>query len=213
MAERIQLSGDLFAAADDRIIRMRAVGATFRQIAEEIGMATPTNAMRRYREARARQIESEHLPRPHSKPSDMTIAWAAGFFDGEGCVFGYDGIQRGYRRFTFGLLVSQVAPEPLDELHHGWGGSVRCAASGNPRHQDQWRWSVRGHEAAVFLEDILPYLRVKRAAAETALPWLFRIHGRGIPFTEADVAARREAVSILRDLNSGKGRLGKGAAA
>lgn len=193
---------------DDLAIRLRMDGLSFAQMAPALGLKTADGAMSRYRAARARQIPPEHLPRPHPRPSGLVIAWAAGFFDGEGCIFGYEGVQLNsrYRRFGFGVTVAQIVRAPLDVLAEAWGGAVHAKPSTNPRHSDQFLWGISGREAATFLADALPHLRVKRVAAEVALPVLFRTKGKGGgPYSETELAERRAAVATLSQLNSRKG--------
>lgn len=193
--------GDEFAALDDRVIRLRAAGTTYTDMAAELGWSSASEAQRRYRAARARQIPAEHRPRSHARPSGFTIAWAAGFFDGEGCVFGYEGIQRGYRRFMFGVTVSQVDLAPLEYLQRHWGGSLSSKASRQPGHRDQWRWGIRGRDAGHFLSDILPYLRVKQRVARAAAPLLLATHGHGIPYSTAEIERAREVIAVLHNEN------------
>jgi hypothetical protein len=206
----IESGGQAFANVDDRVIRLLVAGWTFSQIATDMGWYDATSAKRRYWAARGRQVIPECLTRTHPKPELGVIAWAAGFFDGEGCVSGYEGLYHGYRRWQFALIVAQVVPGPLDELQRVWGGSISAKVPSNPRHSPQWRWLISGREAAEFLEDVLPYLRVKRKAAEAAMPVMFRTHSHGIPYSDAEVMTRREAVVTLQRLNRGKGRIGRG---
>lgn len=143
------------------------------------------------------------------------VAWAAGFFDGEGCVWGYataspqqrkkksDSRHVAYRQYRFGITVAQVVPAPLHAMQTRWGGTVKGKVSKNPRHRDQFVWTLQGKPAARFLEDVLPYLRVKRAEAEVALPVMFRTHKHGVRFTPEEASAREEAAVSLRLL---KGR-------
>jgi len=99
--------------------------------------------------------------------SEVEIAWAAGFFDGEG----YIGISRGYfvdKRWGpyhhMKISASQRIRLPLDRLVAIFGGSV-CKA--NTRELYLWTCTTRG--AARALEAMLPYLTVKRDQALVAL--------------------------------------------
>jgi hypothetical protein len=203
--------GDQVARNDDLAIRARMDGLSYSQMAARLHLSSAGLALDRYRAARARQIPSEHLPRPLPKPSGFVIAWAAGFFDGEGCVFGYEDIQRGYRRFSFGVVVSQVVRDPLEELMRAWGGTIHVKPAVG-RARSQFSWGIRGRAAAHFLSDIAPYLRVKRPAAEAAIPVLFNVHSKGVAYSDAELLLRRGAVAALHDLNGGKGMAGRGPA-
>lgn len=186
-----------------RALVLRDAGVIYREIGQELGYSREhawsiCRAAERWLET---VICPPEAPTPHETPDVALVAWAAGFFDGEGCVFGYEDIQRGYRRFTFGIQVAQVKREPLDLLCETWGGSVRAQKKQRAEHQDQWAWGIRGEAGANFLSDLLPHLRVKHEAAQVAIPCLFRTHQHGVPFTDEEIVGRRAAISILKSLN------------
>lgn len=182
-------------------IQLRADGLSYRQMAPRLGVKTADGAQQVYWAARASQIPAVAAPTVRTRPPLVVIAWAAGFFDGEGCVFGYEDVQGGYRRFTFGVAVAQTTPEPLERLAMHWGGNVRSRPAPSERQKPQWRWEIRGAKAAAFLEDVLPYLVVKHEAALAGMPVMFRTHRHGIAFSTDEVAERRAAVARLRELN------------
>lgn len=187
------------------VVPLRLAGLSYRAIAARLGLSSAQEALNAFNQARVAAIPVDRS-RPHPKPSETFVAWAAGFFDGEGCIFGYESVQGGrWRSFSFGLQVCQVSREPLDELQAAYGGGVRFQAQSNPRHRDQFAWSIKGLEAAWFLEDVLPHLRVKYEEARVALPCLFRTHRKGVGFTEAEVELRRSAIAALRSAKT-KGR-------
>jgi len=193
----------------DHVIGLRAAGLSYREIAGEIGVKTASEAQQAYFAARGSQIPTV-TERTRPRPSGLTVAWAAGFFDGEGCIYGYEGVQNGgYRRFTFGVTVAQVVPEPLEELRAGWGGKIRAKAAGQAHHSDQWIWSIRGSDAGWFLEDVLPHLRVKYAGARAAIPCLLNVHRHGVGFTEAEVLSLRTAISVIHRGNRKGKRAGR----
>lgn len=180
-------------ARDDAVLRLRASGMPFTKIAPSLGLASREAARLAFRRARVRALD----PRPRRpRPSPAMVAWAAGFFDGEGCIFGYERVERGHGRFSFGLVVGQTVEAPLRTLHRYWGGSVGHRPQ-RGTHSEQWSWQVRGRDAADFLRDVLPHLQVKTASARVALPCLFRTHKRGVPFTQAEVIERRAAIAFL----------------
>jgi hypothetical protein len=141
-------------------VKRGLTGAALEQAVMRIASMFPDNvqvgktadgAQQIYWSARSAQIPNATAPGPRKRPPLVVIAWAAGFFDGEGCVYGYDGVQNGgYRRFTFGVTVTQVVPGPLDRLLEHWGGAIRSQPQANPAHRHQSRWDVRGAQAAAF---------------------------------------------------------------
>jgi hypothetical protein len=188
-----------------RVLAMVADGASTQDVADAFGRRDRRAGWDLQKKARRWLVwvtgPTEDVP-PRQDPDPAVIAWAAGFFDGEGCVTGYEGLQGGrWRRFSFGVQVAQVRREPLDLLQATWGGSIRAVQTRRPEHQDQFIWTIRGQPGARFLTDILPHLRVKTVAAQAAIPCLFRIHKHGVAFTEDEVAGRRAAIAIIRAAN------------
>jgi len=108
-------------------------------------------------------------------PNPTKVAWAAGFFDGEGCIVIRKKLKRKadpehpHNHFLF-VHVSNTQRAPLDEFVALWGGGIvinhrRSEANSRPC----WRWQSSTRQAAAALRDMLPYLVVKREEAEVAL--------------------------------------------
>jgi hypothetical protein len=101
-------------------------------------------------------------------------AWAAGFFDGEGCV----SITIGGNRFGVShylqVVVAQVDPRPLELLASRFGGSItpRNRASQRPNEQPAQQWRLYGRSARPFLEAVAPYLIVKGEPVRIGLKFL-----------------------------------------
>jgi hypothetical protein len=104
------------------------------------------------------------------------VAWAAGFFDGEGYVtiqHGYTKAKNGkqYPRHTLRIGINHVAPEPLYEMQRLFGGSIEkqklSSVVGNrkPRH----RWVLNCSKAAEALTRMMPYFKNKQQVAELGL--------------------------------------------
>lgn len=104
---------------------------------------------------------------------DTDAAYAAGLFDGEGCVEVYmqssgrrgkDGKRRSLRVC---LSVSGVDTKPLYWLQEHYGGTVRVGRNGiSPNKRPIGRWGVYGDESEMFAKAILPYVIVKREQLE-----------------------------------------------
>lgn len=94
-------------------------------------------------------------------------AYAAGLFDGEGNIGA--GQTRGAWTIAChtGMTVKAVAV--LRGLCAEYGGRVRLHREATDKWAEAWTWSLHGTEAAEFLRRVLPYLRLKREIAETAL--------------------------------------------
>jgi hypothetical protein len=85
------------------------------------------------------------------------LAYTAGLFDGEGCV-----TRGGYKDHRYVLVsISQDSMDVLYWIQAHWGGNVTNSGHG--------QWKMQGQKAWDFLQEILPYLIVKRAHAELVL--------------------------------------------
>lgn len=111
-------------------------------------------------------------------------AWAAGFFDGEGTVGLY---AKASRPSTFHLSVeiTQKDSIPLALLQRVYGGTITTRREGGVSH-----WKTQARKASAFLEDIEPYLIVKRKQVLVALDFQARRGNstRGDSTPERDVA-------------------------
>lgn len=123
-------------------------------------------------------------------PDPAMAAWAAGFFDGEGCVH-ITG------RGQLVLAVGQIAREPLQRLQTAFGGPIRIRPYTDGRRRDQFAWSLSGRLAFNALRVMRPWLAVKAGIADLAMatvaPWLGRRVGRGQSLTEAEHQERAAA--------------------
>lgn len=133
------------------------------------------------------------------------IAWAAGFFDGEG----YVNIQkRSHPKYVGHYLrigINHVAPEPLREMMSLFGGTVvldRSEVKGNrkPRH----RWVTSTKNAADALKQMMPYFQNKSNVAEIALDFQTTINNsnRGSGVTDDVLEYRCWCKDQIQHLNS-----------
>lgn len=131
-------------------------------------------------------------------------AYAAGLFDGEGCVqlymrpSTYSGPKRVDNAFRANLSLSSVDPAPILWLRERWGGSLRVydgpsrrAAGHRPLHALQ----LTGKVAERFGRDIYPFLITKREQMEL---WL---EARGMTYERGhNPGISAEELEIRRDL-------------
>jgi len=93
---------------------------------------------------------------------DVDLAYAAGFFDGEGHV--RTDMRNGY--LSLSCRVAQTRREVLDMLSAQFGGHVRFQSN---KTGGCYFLDLNGRDAARFLGAIFPYLIVKRAEVEEFL--------------------------------------------
>lgn len=136
---------------------------------------------------------------------DITCAWAAGFFDGEGSV----NIARNMQHSTGKLYhvlaaeVAQVDPRPLLELKERWGGIIVSRDPSTPNAKFSFRWQIRSAGAEAFLRDIRPWARVKGEEIDIAMAFrqTFRQRGGSARMPEGTVDLRND---LKRQLEEGR---------
>jgi len=128
---------------------------------------------------------------------ELNIAWAAGFFDGEGTVHLAPHLWRGqtlrYPRTVYRhvrVVAAQKTREPLERLKELFGGQIH-------RDYNAWKWAATGYAAKLALECMLPHLTVKRARADAALRWMRTLRHNGQPLSEEQVAERFACLKIF----------------
>lgn len=133
------------------------------------------------------------------------VAWAAGFFDGEG----YINIQkRSHKKYIGHYLrigINHVAPEPLHEMQKLFGGTVvkekrKPIGNRKPRH----RWVTSSRNAAEALKQMMPFFSNKNNVAEIALDFQATVtsSNRGCLISEDVLAYREYCKEEIMRLNS-----------
>ena len=145
------------------------------------------------------------------------VTWAAGFFDGEGCI----GITRDVRpastrwrggsvRHRLRLEVDQIDMAPLLILKELFGGALRARGARAESCNPIYEWKAHEALAETALREMLPCLVVKQRQAELALEFRElvgrqapkRYNHRGLAASELrERDAIRDAISTL---NGGK---------
>lgn len=134
---------------------------------------------------------------------ELFLAWAAGFFDGEGCVL----ISEKCNGTVYQLFVSvtQQDPAALYLFKQRFGGNVtpdKTATKGYERKRGDvlcWRWKTTSITAHSFLAAIEPYVVCKAEQVRIALTWPtpgVQYQGRKMP--EEVRLGRRKIMHDLR---------------
>lgn len=137
----------------------------------------------------------------------MICAYAAGFFDGEGSI----AIRREGQRYRLEVTASNTAKDVLDQFAVAYNGKVRAIRCTQPHHKQVYQWRVYAKQAGDFLEDVLPYLVVKRERALLALRFrashFGHAHGNAKAVAGTEIEAfRATCFTDMKALNA-RGRL------
>ncbi len=101
---------------------------------------------------------------------EQTLAYLAGFFDGEGCVGVYKKGQ--HKNHEVRISIAQVDPKPIQLFQSVFGGNIGIQ-KGNYENRfgikDLFRLQYTGNRAKDVLANLYPYLIVKREKAAVAL--------------------------------------------
>lgn len=153
----------------------------------------------------------------HGVVAETDWAYAAGLYDGEGCVSVYNVRPKARKRpvalyphWAIRVAVVNTSIEIAAFLFSTFGGSLdtHCKAGYRMAKKDsqQWYLSARG-DIEWFLNGILPFLRYKTREAELALEFLTGVipNRKGIRLTDQEVKRRDRVVSSIRAL-PGRGK-------
>ena len=124
---------------------------------------------------------------------DIQLAYIAGFFDGEGMVT----LNPRQSEYYLMIRASNNNEKPLRYMYSVFGcGNVRTVEPKGNRSLS-YLWQCFGLEAASVLEQLLPYLQVKKELASL-----------GIALVYTSVGKREDIANKIYELNSlhGKGR-------
>ncbi len=127
---------------------------------------------KRYIKGRAQrgQQYTDGLIARQRRPCPFTpteCAYAAGFVDGEGCISVY--AQKSYdsEGRAMAVRVSNTVRSVIEWFHARWGGSIgQSKAKGNQ--SVAYHWAISANKALLFLDDIYPYLLIKKRQAKWA---------------------------------------------
>lgn len=122
------------------------------------------------------------------------LAYAAGYFDGEGsisilAVTKYES-ERVYHRLQ--ISVASTDEEPLRWLHARFGGWVGKAITPRGGQRPAQRWTATDRVAENFLRQIRPWLIIKAERADLGLAFRVLSHERGYNRLPEGVAEGRE---------------------
>jgi hypothetical protein len=129
---------------------------------------------------------------------DPEIAWAAGFFDGEGSVRTTANAGTA-RQPVARCTITNTDPRPVTKFHDMFGGCVYVRENKlRPRWRRSFEWTVQGAELDAFVRQILPYSVTKREQLELLVEFRKLMPGRGYrKITSSERWSERKRLSKL----------------
>lgn len=141
-------------------------------------------------------------------PDEAMKAWLAGFMDGEGSIQIKKNPPRGRGRsssYTVRVSVSNTVKAILELIKIYFGGSVV------PIREGCYEWVIGSKKAGYVLEQVLPYLKLKRSQALVALRFQDFLnkgswHQKGIwgakHLTKPELEYREKAYKLLQEMKA-----------
>lgn len=120
--------------------------------------------------------------------------YAAGFFDGEGCV--NLTVAGKARRVVLRVMLVNTEPSILVAFHAQFGGVLPLPRVSRKGWKPFGMLTLTGHAAAAFLSDIAPFVRVK--AAQVAL---------GLEFWDYNQRPKSDRCDYIPRMGGSTGRL------
>lgn len=129
--------------------------------------------------------------------NDTILAWAAGFFDGEGCVAAYLYPDKGLVMYIGYGNTERLTMEQMRTIS---GGTIRIRAVQPTSKKPYWFIQLSGEKAEFFLRKIRPYSVTKLAQIDCFLELREVIRTRAIGsnrYSPEALARRTELVDRL----------------
>lgn len=133
--------------------------------------------------------------------SEQQLIWAAGFIDGEGCLYIKE---HKNSRFTPCITVAQVRRGPLEILEQLFGGTIRVRSKQRANWRTVYAWELGGKLAVeAALTKLRPYLILKQPECDVLLELTSTMRqtpGQNKPLTPDEVAHRQTLSARLKAL-------------
>ena len=134
------------------------------------------------------------------------LAWAAGFFDGEG----YISIpqrkakpkNKTYLSTYVRLGINHVDPRPLQKFQQLFGGKLVCVTEIVGNRKPRWQWKLSCQQAKDFILLVRPYLINKDIVADIALRFLETISLNKKQLSSEILNIRQDCATRLKLVNS-----------
>ena len=101
------------------------------------------------------------------KPTELELAYVAGYMDADGSFM----ISRVNNSHRIEAVCASTVLEVLEPLQDHWGGDMWTKPNYGANSKDITHWRVVSRLAAQFIEDIYPYLGLKKERAAACVEW------------------------------------------
>lgn len=142
---------------------------------------------------------------------EIELAWAAGLFDGEGCVcISKTKPKKLTWSYKYGLNVSigMTHKETVKNLHRLFGGTYREVPppSADKNWALQYRWRINEKQAKSFILAILPYSFTKKEQLMLALEYLDLPLGKSGTRPSGELIMKREHCHVQMQCLNKRGK-------
>ena len=127
----------------------------------------------------------------------MTPQYAAGFFDGEGCVNCASTRNNTYVR----ILIVNTNFEVLKTFQNTWGGDINLNYKAKSHWKQAYTWRLQPKAATDFLNEILPFLIIKNQQAEAAIAFNNLRPGQGNKWSNEAKFKANEFIAKIKQCN------------
>lgn len=125
--------------------------------------------------------------------SEHFLAYAAGIFDGEGCVGIWGNPHVKSRALMLHVHITNTNKEVLDLFAKRFGSTVQLRKPATRKHQAIYRWAINSDHAISFLDQVYQFLVIKKEQVDVAREFQRFINER----RPARLAAKRTRRGML----------------
>lgn len=123
---------------------------------------------------------------------ETDLSWAAGFFDGEGCISFAKRIRNKNPEYELTLTIGQANISPLRKFQKLFGGRLRKDNLG------YFRWYSNSKETLKILKLIKPYMFLKKKEAQIALLYEHLYTGKGSKASLEDLEKKDRLYRLIK---------------
>lgn len=127
---------------------------------------------------------------------DISLAYIAGFFDGEGSMSIVPRSRKEWNtEYRLWVAIGQKDGETLDFIKENFGGNVYLV-----KRDGSFYWAISNKNAYNFIKTIYPFLRYKKPQAEIALRFYDEAPNLKRPIPKEELERRETLNQKMREL-------------